>query len=163
MRRAQLQRHSQVVHDFGKKLTRTCGVCSYTCTLAKDFAGHIALHSDHFICFICGSNFDQEIQLKHHSISHRKIDDKLKKIVCDLCGLKYTSRSCLLVHIKQHTGDRQYTCDECGKSYKFPSALHVHRKYHQKQLECPYCKQLFATKSVLETHINIHEGKKPYR
>ena len=147
------------MHDGGTKLTRTCGVCGVEFRLAQEFYDHIETHKGYLICEICGECLPDKDSFKHHNISHRKIDEKYKKVVCDLCGLKFLSDALLKSHMYTHSDLKSFICDECGKSFRFQSSLCVHKKSHNKQVECNVCHKMFASKQGLSFHYVMHTGK----
>ena len=155
-------KHVKKVHEGGTKLTRNCGVCNLEFRIADDFFDHIASHDGCFICRLCGKNHPDKRSLEKHQIIHRKVDEKYKKIICDICGLRFGIRSHLLIHMHMHSELKSFTCDLCGKNFRFPSALGLHKKIHNKTRECGFCKKLFATKTSLDLHERTHSGEKPY-
>lgn len=93
-------KHMKRVHDDGLKLTRKCGACQLEFQIAKEFYEHILSHEGAHICKTCGCYFDDSITLGEHQKIHRKVDDKYKKIICDICGLRFTIKGHLKVCFK---------------------------------------------------------------
>lgn len=116
-------KHVKKVHEGGLKLTRGCGVCKREFKIAHEFFDHIASHEGCFICRLCGENQTDKRSLDKHQKVHRKVDEKYKKIICDICGLRFGIRSHLLIHMHMHSDVKSYTCDQCGKNFRFPSEL----------------------------------------
>lgn len=113
------KRHLTKVHQDGAKMMRTCGLCGADFKLAEEFYQHISAHVGAHICKICGENLNDSFQLRTHQKIHRKIDISLKKIVCDLCGLRFLQKGLLRTHMYHHIEGKFFICEECGKSFKF--------------------------------------------
>ncbi|XP_070184417.1 oocyte zinc finger protein XlCOF28-like [Littorina saxatilis] len=62
---------------------------------------------------------------------------------------------------------KSHLCNTCGKMYARKWALVEHERHYHKigggsRYTCPYCDKEFMAKYSFQSHINGHEGKKPF-
>ncbi|XP_015818998.2 zinc finger protein 664-like [Nothobranchius furzeri] len=96
--------------------------------------------------------------------SHLSVHTEQKPFMCELCGKRFSERTCLNRHLKIHTGEKPFVCELCGKRYNRNSHLNVHINVHagQKPFSCEVCGQRFSQRTCLNRHISIHTGEKPF-
>ncbi|RZF39987.1 hypothetical protein LSTR_LSTR002390 [Laodelphax striatellus] len=169
-----------------------CGVnnCEKSFTMFAHLIDHdINEHSDlHFevACEFCDRMFLSQDRLQIHTNSFHSE----KKLPCDLCGEKFTSKSTLLTHkvrhsgrftcvhcgltansnsalvehIRKHTDERPFDCDICDKKFKSKNNLRAHMRSHSKlpQFKCSTCGKLFTDWSTMHRHKKIHSTDKPF-
>ena len=82
---------------------------------------------ERYKCKFCGSHQGSEGRLKRHLKVH---DDPRFK--CGYCEKVFRLEKKLIVHERNHTGERPFTCDVCGKGLKTSGALYTHRTYVHK-------------------------------
>lgn len=82
----QKEKHFTQVHLNGSKLKRSCGYCELEFQFYEDFKNHVESHIGIFICITCGATFTDLEMLNQHAESHKKIELKLRRFICDLCG-----------------------------------------------------------------------------
>ncbi|XP_065365637.1 uncharacterized protein LOC135958675 [Calliphora vicina] len=139
-------------------------------------------HIDPFICEQCNKEFKKLTDYNRHlKREHKKktivklgpfsvlplepgVDMALQN-VCHICGIKFTSRSNLVHHVKRHEGIRNYECNMCPKKFFASHSLKVHIRSHTK--ECPYtcekCGMSFVSASKLNQHAKRHFDKKDFQ
>ncbi|XP_014642697.1 PREDICTED: zinc finger protein 891 isoform X2 [Ceratotherium simum simum] len=87
-----------------------------------------------------------------------------EKHECNQCGTAFKRISNLILHKKNHKGEKQYECKECGKVFHDSSTLRRHVRTHtgEKPYECNQCGKAFNQKTSLKAHVRTHTGEKPY-
>ncbi|XP_046801929.1 zinc finger protein 572-like [Lucilia cuprina] len=139
-------------------------------------------HIDPFICEKCEKEFkkltdyNQHIKKEHEKSLKVKpapltllplepgVDTNLQNI-CHICGIKFSTRSNLVHHVRRHEGVRNYECPMCPKKFFASHPLKLHIRSHTK--ECPYtcekCGMSFTSASKLNQHVKRHLGRKDYQ
>lgn len=95
-----------------------------------------------------------------------------KNIECDEpgCNKKFTRRSYLLLHKRDHAGERKYSCDRCPNHYKQKSHLdrHIEASHLGIRHKCNFlgCTSEFSKSWSLKMHKFVHTteaDKLPYQ
>lgn len=92
-----------------------------------------------------------------------------KSVACDEpgCDKKFTRRSYLLIHKRDHAGERRYACDRCTNQYKQKSHLdrHIEASHLGIRHRCdfPGCSSEFSKKWSLKMHKFVHASQLPYK
>lgn len=111
-----------------------------------------------FVCKICSKSFAQNTTLKTHMVALHTG----KNIECDVpgCKKKFTRRSYLMLHKRDHTGVRKYVCDQCPNQYKQKSHLdrHIEASHLGIRHLCsfPGCSAEFSKSWSLKMHKFTH-------
>ncbi|KAI8506768.1 hypothetical protein Bbelb_152090 [Branchiostoma belcheri] len=104
-------------------------------------------------------SYEKKDQVKE---KRRDVTRKQKQYVCDTCDYVTSSKKCLVVHIRKHTGEKPYKCSECSYAGTSSSALLKHRARHRDQEEKPYkctqCDYAAAAKNSLQCHMGSKHG-----
>ena len=86
------------------------------------------------------------------------------KINCEICQKKFKNTDNLKAHINkfhtktQATNVTLYKCDYCGSTFEENSELSAH--ISERHITCKYCRKLFPTPKLLESHIQaIHKKR----
>lgn len=118
-----------------------CGFegCEWAFTTASKLKRHQAKHTGvrKWVCDLCGKAFMRSEHLKGHKITHS--GDKPFACPVEGCGIKFTAKSSLFVHIKKHeNGGKKvmYHCpmEGCLKKYSNKPSLRAHIVKHVKQV-----------------------------
>lgn len=111
-----------------------------------------------FVCKICSKSFSQNTTLKTHMAALHLG----KTVECDVpgCDKKFTRRSYLLIHKRDHAGERKYACDRCPNQYKQKSHLdrHIEASHLGVRHKCdfPGCNSEFSKSWSLKMHKFSH-------
>ena len=84
--------------------------------------------------------------------------------MCQFCPKEFKNVSQLLLHERDHTGDRPFKCDVCEKSFSLSRNLCAHKRTHpgRKQHKCKTCGTSFLRSTALRRHERIHSGERPF-
>lgn len=127
------------------------------------FFFHSGIHTKErpFACKICLKSFSQNTTLKTHMAALHLG----KTVECDEpgCTKKFTRRSYLLIHKRDHAGERKYACDRCPNQYKQKSHLdrHIEASHLGIRHKCdfPDCTSEFSKKWSLKMHKYVHTSE----
>ncbi|XP_044250222.1 transcription factor Ouib-like [Drosophila takahashii] len=92
------------------------------------------------------------------------VDKKLH--FCDQCGKSFAEKSNFNVHMKRHTGTREFQCQECDRKEFTQHLLNLHvRIRHRGELPyvCKYCGQRFNNCLKRLTHERNHKESPVHR
>lgn len=112
------------------------------------------------MCKYCAKTFSQNTTLKTHMAALHLG----KTVECDEpgCDKKFTRRSYLLIHKRDHAGERKYACDRCPNQYKQKSHLdrHIAASHLGIRHKCDYpgCSSEFSKSWSLKMHRFVHSS-----
>ncbi|XP_007231995.3 zinc finger protein 335 isoform X3 [Astyanax mexicanus] len=131
-------------------------------------------------CWICGSRFLSQEDLRFHVDSHEGNDPERFK--CLQCSYRCKRWSSLKEHMFNHQGTKPYKCDTCDYSSVYKKDVIRHSAVHnkdkrrktevscddtpqiQKVLEfpCPICHRVYPMQKRLTQHMKTHSTEKPH-
>uniref|UniRef100_A0A674E6B9 Zinc finger and BTB domain containing 40 n=1 Tax=Salmo trutta TaxID=8032 RepID=A0A674E6B9_SALTR len=141
-----------------------CKNCDMSFSVAAALAYHTKKkHSEGkmYSCQYCEALFAQSIELTRHVRTHTGD----KPYVCRECGKGFSQANGLSAHLQtSHKISEPHDCQKCRLSF---STLEDHRKHiqecHPKEYHrCPECNKMFTNPALLEKHIAVHAGGKPF-
>ncbi|KAM7404631.1 hypothetical protein PAMP_011963 [Pampus punctatissimus] len=124
-------------------------------------------------CWICGSRFLTQEDLRFHVDSHEGNDPELFK--CLQCNYRCKRWSSLKEHMFNHEGTKPFKCEECDYTsvYRKDVIRHsaVHSKEKKRKIElvpkvsefpCPVCHRVYPMQKRLTQHMKTHSSEKPH-
>ena len=106
------------------KKPSTCNVCSKTFDTEYKMKYHRGKEHHRFQCELCEYQCALSSGLRKHMARHAGPSFK-----CGFCDKMVKSRASLVVHEREHTGERPYKCAVCGNGYKSGTVLGTHMKH----------------------------------
>nr|XP_015834135.1 PREDICTED: zinc finger protein 345 isoform X20 [Tribolium castaneum] len=124
--RSGLNRHVAIVHE-GKRCI--CEVCGKKLTTQQNLKEHMMVHTGDrpYKCNECGKTFITKQHWTLHQTSHT--NEKLYQ--CAFCEEKFNSSSGYNLHVRRvHEKQKPFVCEVCSKGFATRGALGVHCKIH---------------------------------
>lgn len=117
-----LKVHMQRTHSANKYHCRIEN-CTFTGTSQQALEYHTNKHTGEkpFKCKHCGKPYPRKDTCSRHQLLC------VSGIVCDVCGSKFSSKTCLGDHVRAVHSDRRFRC-MCGNVFKYRANLHRHQK-----------------------------------
>lgn len=133
----------------------TCELCNKKFTSRNFYKKHIELHglrqiidSVKYKCNICRKEFKYLGELKAHKVYHGK-----KSYKCTLCPKTFTNNRSVILHLKRHRKQLDFTCEICGKGFVHKVFLNEHMNKHTGvKVTCNIC-NLKLRKCSLSRHL----------
>ncbi|XP_017773156.1 PREDICTED: zinc finger protein 226 isoform X2 [Nicrophorus vespilloides] len=173
------RRHSNLVqhknrHHFNVKKK----VKDYICTCGEIFhskrklAWHKEVHDNKpKACpycsakFIHASSLTRHVRRAHNDRFVPKEERSNENVQCPICNGVFL-RASLDVHIKNHSGIKQFRCLICSKDFTTKWNLKLHKWTHAaraaKPFKCELCKGAFIRETDYTAHMNSHKSIRPY-
>ncbi|KAM6925491.1 zinc finger protein 335 [Xenentodon cancila] len=124
-------------------------------------------------CWICGSRFLTQEDLRFHVDSHEGSDPELFK--CLQCNYRCKRWSSLKEHMFNHEGTKPFKCEECDYSSVYRKDVIRHSAVHNKEKKrktelapkmsefpCPVCGRVYPMQKRLTQHMKTHSSEKPH-
>ena len=138
------------IHSSEKPFS--CNICKKDYANQSLIRNHIESHigEDSFACTACNITFENLMAIKRHMKMHIVGQPEY---LCTQCNQKLIGFKVYRQHKKSHDANKLNRCDTCGKILKTEAGLRVHILNHRNFYQCPECKNQFATKENLITHL----------
>lgn len=131
-------------------------------------------------CWICGSRFLSQEDLRFHVDSHEGNDPERFK--CQQCSYRCKRWSSLKEHMFNHQGTKPFKCDVCDYSSVYKKDVVRHSAVHSKEkskktglpfdglpqipkvseFPCPICHRVYPMQKRLTQHMKTHSSEKPH-
>ncbi|XP_074637505.1 uncharacterized protein LOC141895557 isoform X2 [Acropora palmata] len=148
-----------------------CHICEKAFKQSSDLKKHINLHTgaNQFKCEECNMEFRRADALRKHKLGH-----KMGNMPCGHCGKNFMHISALRQHRAMHnvqpvkTNRTFHRCNYCFKTFTKAESYKLHMEEHIREqsitlFDCKICSLKFFSKAEFTDHMNIHNGKRPYK
>lgn len=154
----ELNLHCSTHYSIGKKekVTYTCNVCQKLFAKNSDLKAHLSKHEICFSCKCCKREFLEHKFLLSHELLHLNENSTYK---CLKCSQSFTSPEEVSFHmIELHSiPDPTNICSVCGKNFDNAQLLDFHLRIHfgKKPYICDRldCKMVFGFKEQFDSHV----------
>lgn len=165
-----------------------CAVCERPFTTKESLFAHIkeAHGKIAFKCEICGTSFNNRINLRNHQRNMHKEKEggfmcrrcrkhrsktaheanlhlyecnEIFTYNCDQCDAQLRNFSLLRAHKERFHEEPSYGCNFCNKKFKQKSSALKHQASHtehQGRFRCINCPKILSTLANLKRHMNVH-------
>lgn len=132
--------HYHIINSHVRLPAHQCDQCDRTFKFSKQLQTHRIVHTDMKPrCYVCNKTFLTKYNLQSHSISHVSN----KSFECDICGIKFTYKRNLYIHLKRHVLQSQQLSNNSNP------IIPRERKKRMKKLQCDICGREFAYQKSL--------------
>lgn len=115
-------------------------------------------------CELCNKTFISKSKIRKHMDVHKNKDRP--KRLCTICGLELCSTYNLNNHIRTvHGRERKFHCTLCDRRFSHSHHLKTHMNRHEgiRPFKCEQCVKSFFDKTTLREHIkSVHLNLKAY-
>ncbi|XP_050397002.1 zinc finger protein Xfin [Patella vulgata] len=121
-----------------------------------------------YSCTICQSQFEKQIDLEAHSLTHTGSIPKTNLFACQKCKISFSSQEKFEQHSCSAGGskspERRFACETCGKLFHQKYSVKKHMLTHsdKKPFVCEICGKGFIERSRLKRHSYTHTQERPY-
>lgn len=119
-----------------------------------------------YTCMLCQG--DETVAGEAQAIiQHLKTEHNTRLYICDICGQDFRKRNELSAHVDEHvaTEEGDFQCEVCNRIFSNLRLFRIHRRMHYPQNKawvCNTCGKKYSSKNLLEEHVNVHLGLRPY-
>lgn len=117
-----------------------------------------------FVCDYCNKSFNTKNKIKHHLVTH--INEGRIKYLCVTCGNQFCSKFGLTQHIRAiHDKEQRFQCTKCDRRFAHKHNLKTHMNRHEgvRPYACIICPKTFYDSSTLNVHTkSVHSNSNSY-
>ena len=154
-----LIKHLESEHSSEQFNTYKCEYCDSSFMSVSKLNAHkrsIHARANSYTCDICKKVFSSRGALNSHKVVHENGAHS-----CEHCNKTFKTKSSLSAHVRGvHPKDFDYFCDRCDYKTNRTEGLKIHiMNKHEPNLKpfmCELCEDKFATKQLLEKHVETH-------
>ncbi|XP_037773756.1 zinc finger protein 473 homolog [Penaeus monodon] len=82
----------------------------------------------------CSSDWDEApLKETYEEVTHGKVDKKLQRFLCEVCGKTFYNKTYIKIHMRVHTKEKPYSCEFCNKAFSRKSDQVKHKEYIQRR------------------------------
>lgn len=109
-----------------------------------------------YLCELCNSKFTRFADLlKHDDSAHEAF---CKRYSCPICKRVFISASRMRMHRSKHR-EKTHKCTTCDKLFASSKSLRVHNRRHLGTYKCNICGFVTTSKVYLREHLLKHKGQ----
>ncbi|XP_037077786.1 gastrula zinc finger protein XlCGF71.1-like [Pollicipes pollicipes] len=157
-------RYSQLVSQHlpthSQLREHVCETCQKAFKSSKQLQNHRAKHKRRddpsFVescrCPLCGLVLSDRRALQLH---REMVHEKRRGFQCNTCGRLFSCRSSLVMHARQHTGQKPFACEQCDYATTDHNTLRRHRMRHtgERPYKCPHCSYSCIQSTTYKKHL----------
>lgn len=129
--------------------------------------------SNRWRCNVCGKDFAKRSLMRQHRremkhgriyrMAHKDFNDEADEYTCEICTKTFDEKQKIRSHMRIHS--RKHLCNVCGLWISSTYNFNAHyRTVHmgEELFPCTQCDLRFRSKQTLKSHLNRHNGIKPF-
>ncbi|XP_076056679.1 uncharacterized protein LOC143034470 isoform X1 [Oratosquilla oratoria] len=141
-----------------------CQHCSEVFEDESQLKDHTVIHENErpYVCSFCKASFRRKFNLKRHETIHK--NSLVKTFKCQHCDKSFGQFAQLKEHRRTHSVEEPHKCTKCDAVFKKAADLRVHVFSHiQEQQNCSHCGTLCKGLCQLKKHFMTHTRKLPFK